>query len=386
MKTPKRPSPNRPTIAQVRGAVLLATDATVGVSRISEGVHQSVLLTLGQKQIGGLTSLIYKAVEGVAKAVGGGVEKALTVLESVIGKSTDPRDSFEKDAVLAALNGVMGDRLEANQNPLRTQMTLRYKTGASQGPKLLLVIHGLCMNDSQWNLRNVEGNPIDGHAEKLEKDLGYTPVFLKYNTGCSIQSNAQTLSEKLDDLVEKWPIAIEEISVLAHSMGGLLVRRACEHVKSSPGRWRSLLKRIVFLGTPHFGAPLEQAGQWIDLLLGSNRFSAPFTRLTKLRSQGINDLRLGFDAALPDGVACFAIAATIAAKRSKVAERLTGDGLVPLNSALGIHASGIRAGANKNLAFDASSQCVLYRTNHMELLHASAVTEQVSLWLALPLR
>jgi pimeloyl-ACP methyl ester carboxylesterase len=365
---------------------MLATDATVAVSRISEGVHQSVLSTIKQTQIAGLTGLIYKAVEGVAKAVGGGVEKALAVLESVMGQATDPSDSFEKDAVLAALNGVMGDRLEKDQNPLRTKMTLRVKSGSVQGPKLLIVIHGLCMNDSQWNLRDADGNPMDGHAEKLEKTLGYTPVYVKYNTGRSIQSNAQTLSEHLDSLVEKWPVPIEEITVLAHSMGGLLIRRACVHVASSPSRWRIYLKRIVFLGTPHFGAPLEQAGQWIDLLLGSNRFSAPFTRLTKLRSQGINDLRLGFNEVLPAGVACFTVAATLAAKRGKLAERLTGDGLVPLNSALGIRTKAQKS-AHQNwqsLTFDASSQYVLYRTNHMQLMHADAVTQQVSLWLAQP--
>ena len=114
-------------------------------------------------------------------------------------------------------------------------------------------------------------------------------------------------------------------------------------------KWPTLMKNIVFLGTPHHGAPLERAGNWIDVILGSTPYSRPFAKLGQLRSAGITDLRYGhvLDAdwqghdrfrrkpdsresvPLPEGVACYCVAATTASKRSLVADRLVGDGLVP---------------------------------------------------------
>jgi hypothetical protein len=156
---------------------------------------------------------------------------------------------------------------------------------------------------------------------------------------------------------------------------------------------------MVFLGTPHHGAPLERAGNWVDVLLGSTPYSRPFARLAQLRSAGITDLRYGhlLDAdwqgherfqrrpdrrqilALPDGVNSYAMAATLAPKRGLLADRLTGDGLVPLRSALGQHDD-----PGRSLAFAANRQSILYRTNHMQLLSSPAVTQQLLQWLSSP--
>ncbi|MFY7905633.1 MAG: hypothetical protein ACOVO0_05795, partial [Burkholderiaceae bacterium] len=142
---------------------------------------------------------------------------------------------------------------------------------------------------------------------------------------------------------------------------------------------------------------------WVDTLLQLTPYSAPFARLGQLRSAGITDLRHGWvlprdwqapgqtgawqraahhhadkrtPLPLPVGVDCYTIAATLAPKSSLLAERLTGDGLVPLNSALGKHDKpGMR------LAFPVEHQCVLYRTGHVELLGSPRVTAQLEHWL-----
>jgi len=185
--------------------------------------------------------------------------------------------------------------------------------------------------------------------------------------------------------------------VLAHSMGGLVIRSAVAQARQQALQWPVHLKNIVFLGTPHHGAPLERAGHWVDQLLGATPFSAPFARLAQLRSAGITDLRYGHVLAadwegrdrfrrtpdsrvpvpLPDGVACYTVAATTAAKRSLLADRLLGDGLVPLHSALGQHDDPART-----LAFAKPAQWIAYRTHHMALLHSPAVVQQVERWLA----
>jgi hypothetical protein len=161
--------------------------------------------------------------------------------------------------------------------------------------------------------------------------------------------------------------------------------------------WPKHLKHLIFLGTPHHGAPLERAGNWIDVLLGSTHYSRPFAKLGQLRSAGVTDLRYGhvIDAdwqghdrfrrkpdsrtplPLPEGVACFTIAATLAAKRSAVADRLVGDGLVPLPSAMGQHDD-----AGRQLHFAPKHQYIAHRTSHMQLLSSLQVTKQLLQWLA----
>ena len=79
---------------------------------------------------------------------------------------------------------------------------------------------------------------------------------------------------------------------------------------------------------------------------------------------------------LPEGVACYTVAATVAAKRSALANRLIGDGLVPLHSALGQHED-----AQRKLLFSEASQWIAYRMNHWELLSSPEVSRQMVRWL-----
>jgi len=396
----------------LRAIAQLATQATGGVARIAEGVHQSVWSSMGVPggttpgTTRGLTGLIYQSVHGVTQWVGKGIDAALVRLQPLLERvDGEAPETPEREAVLAALNGVMGDRLLESKSPLATPMSLRYRGQAldvgksltlpQTTGKVLLLIHGLCMNDLQWQSGPQE--QIVDHGAALAAQLGYTPVYLRYNTGLHVSTNARELSRQLEQLLERWPSAVQELTVLAHSMGGLLIRGACQCAKEEDLRWPERLKNIVFLGTPHHGAPLERAGNWVDVLLGSTPYSRPFARLAQLRSAGITDLRYGhlLDAdwqgrerfqrhpdrrqplQLPEGVSCYAIAATLAAKRGLLAERLTGDGLVPLRSALGQHDD-----PQRSLAFAANRQSILYRTNHMDLLSREEVTRQILHWLS----
>jgi pimeloyl-ACP methyl ester carboxylesterase len=397
--------------SDLRAAAQLATQATSGVTHIVEGVHQSVWSTLGVRggpapgQAGGLTGLVYRSVHGITRLVGRGIDTALGQLETLLEDGQTAQTSTpQREALIAALNGVMGDRLAQNKNPLATPMTLRYKGHALDvqalpgmqdlGPKVLLMIHGLCMNDLQWQTSH-EGEVVD-HGAAVAATLGYTPIYLRYNTGLHTSQNGHALAELLEQLSIQWPTPLENITVVAHSMGGLVMRSACYSAEQRGMKWPAHLQKIVFLGTPHHGAPLERAGNWLDVILGSTPYSAPFAKLGQLRSAGITDLRYGhvMDAdwqgmdrfrrqadqrqplPLPAGVACYTVAATTAAQPSKLADRLIGDGLVPLNSALGHHEK-----PGLKLGFLPSHQWIAYRMNHMQLLSSPAVTQQLLKWL-----
>jgi hypothetical protein len=179
-------------------------------------------------------------------------------------------------------------------------------------------------------------------------------------------------------------------------MGGLVTRSAFHYARQDALSWPDKLKNIIFLGTPHHGAPLERAGNWLDVILASTPYSAPFTKLGRLRSAGITDLRYGHvvdedwsghdrfhrkpdsrqHVKLPVDVNCYTIAATTASKRSTLADRLLGDGLVPLHSALGRHDD-----PGRNLAFENSAQKIFHNMNHMKLLSSPQVTGQLLQWL-----
>ena len=418
--TPKpSPKPTRHLRAtDLRAAAQLAVQATHGVATMAEGVHQAVWGSMAVRggplpgQTRGLTGFVYRAVHGVTTLVGRALEATFTRLEPTLGNLVDaPPETPQREAVLAALNGVLGDRLAQQHNPLATPMTLRLNgqaldwqpppqasAAAPLRPQVLLVIHGLCMNDLQWRSPALqEGDAPFDQGTALAQALGYTPLYLRYNTGLHTSQNGALLSAQLELLAQHWSPGLQELRVLAHSMGGLITRSALHHARQNHLQWPDKLKAIVFLGTPHHGAPLERAGNWIDVVLGATPFSRPFAKLGQLRSAGITDLRYGFlltsdwegrdrfrrqpdrrtHVPLPQGVVCFTVAATTARQRSPLAERILGDGLVPLDSALGQHPDPQRC-----LVFPKAHQHIAYGTHHMQLLSSRAVNAQVLAWLS----
>lgn len=123
----RQPRPLRHLRASdLRATAQLATQAVVS---IAEGAHQSVWRTLGLPggelpgTTRGLTGLVYRSVNGVAALVGHGAARALAGLEPMLQRlAGQPQETPERAAVIAALNGVMGDRLQAANNPLATQV------------------------------------------------------------------------------------------------------------------------------------------------------------------------------------------------------------------------------------------------------------------------
>jgi hypothetical protein len=295
----------------------------------------------------------------------------------------------QREAVLAAINGVLGDFLHDTNNPLAIRMSLRNRGQAlvsTPHNRIVVVVHGSCMNDLQWQCGE------HNHGEAAAASLDAAPMFVHYNTGLHVADNGKALSALLEECVSTWPVPVADITILAHSMGGLVSRSACLHAEQSGHTWRSRLRSIVFLGTPHHGAPLERGGNWIDMLLGISRYSAPFSRLGKIRSAGVTDLRYGTLRAqdapadrfafrhddreplpLPLGVRCYAVAASTADADAD-AVRKPGDGLVPIASALGRHSDSAHV-----LHFD--DTLLIHDAHHLDLLSRQDVAAQLCAWL-----
>ena len=389
------PVPNRSQLSDLRGVTRMATDAADSIAEVVEQLHRTIQLRsspLGDSATdrpNGITGLVYRLVRGGIRFVGSAVDGSLASVTTLLPEG---ESSSALDAYRSAANGVYGDYLSRTGNPLAIEMSLRYCghridpqnpvsvfercTDVPPANKLLVLVHGLCMNDRQWN--------FDGHdhGAALANDFAYLPLYLRYNSGLHIACNGRKLAEILETVIRNWPAPVDELVIMGHSMGGLVARSACHHGHRAGHTWPTYLRKLVFLGTPHHGALLERSGHGLDLLMDLSPYSVPFTRLSKARSAGIRDLRHGAIALeedivpLPLGVKCYAAAAVRAAKRSLLSERLIGDGLVTLDSALGRHRNSARM-----LAFPRNRQWVGYGMGHRELLNHSEVYRQISAWL-----
>lgn len=417
---PKRPAQ---TLGDVRGGVRLVIDGVHGVTGIVEAMHRRIARVappwrpFPEGNAAGIPGLVYRSIHGTTRLVGQGLDAALAGLQALptdqLPGLQDALPRPRRDALVAALNGVVGDHLERTGNPLAIRMQLLRRDDrfdATQlpppGPDVLLLIHGLCMNDRQWTRAGHD------HGQALAQALGFTPVYARYNSGLHISTNGRELALRLEQLLQDWPVPVHTLTIIGHSMGGLVARSAVHQAKQAGMAWPGQLRRLMFLGTPHHGAPLERGGNWLHQGLGLSAYAAPLTRLSGLRSAGITDLRHGnlldedgadnrFAARatqpvlpLPAGVACYAVAGTLGlspeagendtghANSRSAAGRLPGiewlgDGLVPLASALGRHAKPTR-----DLHIPASQTWTGRGIHHLDLLASKRVYQQLRRWLA----
>jgi pimeloyl-ACP methyl ester carboxylesterase len=396
--------PTRKHADDLRAASALAVSATTEITQVVEDMHRTIASgpsILGRPLSGPaalLTSLVYKPIRKIAELVGVGLDVVIGELAPFLGESSP---GPERDAVLAALNGVLGDYLAEVKNPLAIEMTFRIGGSAldldsaslaeavpEAKDKLLILVHGSSMNDRQWHRKGHD------HGAALALEFGFSPVYLHYNSGRHVSTNGREFAALLDKLVNAWPTPVREIAIVGHSMGGLVARSACHLVDRESSAWLPKLRRLVCLGTPHHGAPLERGGRLLHLVLGVSAYSAPIGRLARIRSAGVTDLRFGnildehwegrdrfVDAgdvrrglSLPEGVDCFAIAGTLSKTMSK---RLSSDGLVPVDSALGRHQR-----ADLRLAFPEARQWISLSTDHLGLLDRREVFEKLRTWFA----
>jgi pimeloyl-ACP methyl ester carboxylesterase len=397
------PTPTHFRRTDLRALARLTVDGTLGVVGIVEHLHHNILRVappLGQasdRPTRGITGLVYRTIRGVTQATGGGLDLLLRSVEaqpredpSVVAAPSDQRQ-----AVVAALNGVLGDHLASSGNALAIPTTLLHGgqplplgreplATALPGAKarVLLLVHGLCMHPGQW----ARGGEDPGL--RWAQASGANLLHLHYNTGRPVAQNGRDLADLLERLAAAWPVPLDEIAIVGHSMGGLVARSACHQAGARGHRWRSKLKQMVFLGTPHHGSPLERGGRIVDVVLAASPYTAAFARIGRLRSAGITDLRHGRivegDAAgslpvhvpLPEDVACHAVAGVLPPAGQPVRQRVLGDGLVPVDSALGRHAD-----PGRSLAFAPDRQWTANGIGHLGLLDDAAVRDRVEGWL-----
>jgi triacylglycerol lipase len=201
---------------------------------------------------------------------------------------------------IGILNGAVGDYLARTKNGLATSM--RFVHGGEEleltredfaraypdaKSRVVILLHGLMCTEAIFEM--ADGSD---YGTRLANDQHLTPLYVRYNTGLTIVDNGALFSTMLDDLLRVYPVPIEEIVFVGYSMGGLVVRSASHIAATTTSTWLPLVRRIVYVGTPHRGAPLERAGRVLTKVLEA--IPDPYTRLVaeiaNLRSDGVKDL------------------------------------------------------------------------------------------------
>ena len=382
--------PKKQTIAYLKGLTKLVIQATKGTTDLVETMHSTIErahLPLGESRAAttsGITGLVYKSIRGGTQLVGTSLDYAMQTVIPLLNDELVP--SRKKDVFLSIINGVYGDRLLLTENELALGMQFFHQNQAidsqlssnlkSPSTKIMLFIHGLCMSHHCWESGG------ENLSSKMAETLGYTPVYLDYNTGRCIADNGLELAIQLEKLVDIWPVNVSNITIVGHSMGGLVARSASYYGEKNNCRWLHINKTLVSIGTPHAGAPLEKVASALENLMQLSPYAIPFVRLTKIRSQGIENLRYGeitisdIFVPLPIDVEYFALAATLNKQQKFTTEKFIGDGLVTPDSAFGQGQD-----SSSTLLIPAENKRLIYELGHNEMLTDAGVFKQLETWL-----
>jgi hypothetical protein len=429
----------------LRGSANLVFDTADAVTHLVEGMYRNIAATpwpLGEVPEGpaqGIAGFVHKSIRRINGATRGIADWVLRRAAPGLDRAWPPGP--HREAVIAALNGICGDHLARTGNSLAIPMRLRVlvppltrpgtlantkrstgnrliehqipfanlfevekrsieihpqpialtESGFSPTGRLLILVHGLSMNDREWTSHQ------HNHGEALAENRDYTPVYVLYNSGRHVSTNGRELCDQLAGLLDKWPVPVDSITFIGFSMGGLLSRSAL-HIAGEEGHaWLAKVDKAVYVGTPHHGAVLERGGYWLQKSLTYSPYTAPLSALGRVRSAGITDLRHGnvqdqdwqhhdehednTDSRRPtplaSGIKHYAIAATLSKRSGERIGRLLGDGLVHPSSATGRHRN-----PEFDLAFPKDHTRIFYGLGHLAMLHDLRVMNQLTEWLS----
>ncbi|MBV8160686.1 MAG: hypothetical protein JO265_07175 [Acidimicrobiia bacterium] len=349
-----------------------------------------------------ISRAVYASVRTAGKGAGraGAELTALLAAGAATQRQPHPRTSSSANLASSILNAVLGDRLAARHDPLAIRMAIRAAgrdvpvegnslaeafPAASSG--VAVFVHGLAENEQSWRRRVDEWGTTYG--DRLDEEFGFTPVYVRYNSGRHISDNGQDLGRLLGDLVREWPVAVDRIILVGHSMGGLVARSACHYGVTAGDRWTALVTDVFYLGSPHTGAALERLAGRLGWALGHLAETRPYADLVNVRSAGIKDLRHGYvveedwrgcdadrclhdhrhDVELLAHANHHAFSAALSANPRGPSARLLGDLLVQPASARGRHRR------HRPIPFPADRDRHFGGLHHFDLLNHPAVYE-----------
>jgi hypothetical protein len=295
---------------EIRALGDLAGDAVSGVTEHAHDVHR----VIARRVFGALgpTALPVKVMhDRITDGVYSGVRIGLRTFVRAGAAAASLRQPAQSGSIegstagrlaLGALNGAFGDQLERRRSPLAARMTIRRSAREVRAdrdalvaafphpsPRLVVFVHGLWQTEDAWELGATRHVP---YGYRLQAELGYTPIYVRFNSGRHISENGVELAELLGRLTLNWPVEVQEVALIGHSTGGLVARSACHYGAGS--EWTSKVRHVFTLGAPHRGAPLEQLANVASSALALVPETRAFAKALNARSAGIKDMRFGY--------------------------------------------------------------------------------------------
>jgi pimeloyl-ACP methyl ester carboxylesterase len=382
-------------VSELRALTRLAFDEFGGAARGIGQVHRAISDRVfrasgGPKTIhDGIAGAVYAALRGGASLAG----RAAAGLVPDRTISSTPRGA----ALLGVLNGLQGDALERQGSELCSSMAVRVRGEAvapaavpDATPWVVVFLPGLFESEFAW--RYGGGRT---YGERLADELGCTPVDVRYNTGLHVSENGHSLSALLEELVSTWPVEVERIALVGHSMGGLVARSACCVASERGDAWVRLVRHTVTVGTPHMGAPLESAVHYGAAALAALPETRPFARFLRRRSAGIRDLRQGSlvdedwhdrDPNALRAAACREVPRIVGATHHFVAGTVTGRPGHPVGRLVGdwlvLQPSASGRSRTRRIAFQEEHGLHVGGTHHLALLNHPEVYDRLRAWFA----
>lgn len=338
----------------------------------AEALHRGIATTV----YGALGLSLRGASAGLTRLADAGVGPAL---------EAGPRGRF----VSSAVNGLIGEELRRERPRLAIEMGVRREgrdvlltpagvADAFPDPtgRLVVFLHGLCETEDYWRRHRDRLGTTYGEALA---GRGWTPVYLRANTGLPLRENGVVLASLLQRLVDAWPVEVTRIALVGHSLGGLVLRAASAVVADgdAPAAWTRLVSDVVTLGTPHLGSWFAVGADHASRTLARVPEVAAFGRVIDRQAPGIHDLIEGLAAdvaPLPHARYRLVSASLSSSARHPVAQ-LVGDLLVTPRSAVGRDRRG-------TALFPDADTLHLGRTDHFGLLNHPEVHTALARWLA----
>lgn len=355
------------------------------------------------RRVGKFLPPVVRSVHELHLTMAGGVYSTVAAAHRVVPqvaaegaalRSATPPSHTAAGRVLApVLNGLKGDLVAADHPVLEIPMALRLEgedvatgdigaTFAGANGDVVVFVHGLAEDEQAW----FSSEAGRGFPKRLAVDAGITPVLLRFNSGLRISDNGQRLAALLDDLQKNWPVPVRSLTFVGHSMGGLVVRSACEQGRAAGFPWVAHTHAVITLGTPHTGAPLEKVVNVIDWVMRRVPEAEPIGRVLAQRAEGVKDLRFGslvaddwqghepdellrntrVEVPLLPHVNYYWVAGSLSRNSTDPVARLVGDGMVRLPSASAVGTSGVHVGG----------------TGHMKLLDSDEVYDRLLAWVS----
>jgi pimeloyl-ACP methyl ester carboxylesterase len=221
--------------------------------------------------------------------------------------------------------------------PLALESAVLRQAFPSAGKQICLFIHGLTCDEHCWKPAKAESEAECEFGPLLQSEFGYTPLYLRYNTGLPITDNGEQLAAFLDELLAAWPVPDCELIIIGHSMGGLIALAACQQATNAAHDWPRSARMLICLASPQLGSPVERLGHLAHSVLNQTKITAPLGKIANIRSQGIKDLRHGPGASgntnMPDALAYRFLGGSLAGDADHPFSEFFGDGLVTPTSA-----------------------------------------------------